>query len=84
MPQIVVSEMMHGKLVKMRNDRSLNSVEAVIAKLLDKNYAIDYILDELQFADDLLGAAFPSIKEKVAKDFAMLRMRIAEDARKVV
>lgn len=84
MPQIVVSDLMHAKLIKMRNDRNLNSIEAVLAKLLDKNYALDYILDELQFADDLLSASFPTVKEKVAKDFAVLRMNIAENARKAV
>jgi len=84
MPQIVVSEQMHAKLMKMRNDRALNSIEAVIGKLLDKNYAIDYILDELQFADDLLSASFPTVKEKIARDFALLRMNIAEESRKVI
>ena len=83
MPHIVVSEGLHARLAKMRNDRSLRSIEEVIEKLLGKNVVIDAALDELQYADDLLSNV-PTIKEAVAKDFAGLRMKIAEMGRKVV
>lgn len=83
MPHIVVSDALHGRLAKMRNDRSLRSLEEVIEKLLSKNAVIDQAVDELQFADDLLSG-IPDIKEACALDFAKLRQKINEMGRKAI
>lgn len=83
MPHIVVGDALHARLSKMRNDRTLRSIEEVIEKLLSKNMVVDQAIDELQFADNLL-ASIPDIREACAADFAKLRMKINELGRKAI
>lgn len=83
MPHIVVSEALHGKLQNLKNDRMQPSLEAVIEKLLKKDIALDFVIDEIQFADQLLKAALPKVGDAVSLEFAKLRMRILEESRKV-